>query len=79
MRDKKKVNTIRLIQDIYSLSLCVCAGLNEQVAGLRYTFLQLESQLKNMKTKTLQDKELSLKEVSKIKEIKLKAYYVHFR
>ncbi|CEJ02584.1 hypothetical protein RMCBS344292_16585 [Rhizopus microsporus] len=39
-------------------------GLNEQVASLRYTFLQLESQLKNMKTKSLQDKELSLKEIT---------------
>ncbi|PHZ17344.1 uncharacterized protein RHIMIDRAFT_6372 [Rhizopus microsporus ATCC 52813] len=41
-------------------------GLNEQVAGLRYTFLQLESQLKNMRTKTLQDKELSLKEINRL-------------
>ncbi|KAL4214779.1 hypothetical protein CU097_010447 [Rhizopus azygosporus] len=41
-------------------------GLNEQLAGLRYTFLQLESQLKNMKTKALQDKELSLKEMNRL-------------
>ncbi|CAO3669890.1 unnamed protein product [Rhizopus microsporus] len=54
-------------------------GLNEQLAGLRYTFLQLESQLKNMKTKALQDKELSLKEVSKIKEMKLKSLLCTFQ
>ncbi|KAG1168592.1 hypothetical protein G6F70_001012 [Rhizopus microsporus] len=37
-----------------------------QEKGLRYTFLQLESQLKNMKTKALQDKELSLKEMNRL-------------